>query len=181
MRWWLDRQLVCRRRCSSLFVLWLLLDGSYRLVSFLRENKTRKKRSENPFKIPPNCESLVPSIESSWSRWIVWVVVVWCVYEIPLFGFAYSVTVWCWWLLEFIWKDWKTNNCRRFGFCCIHFECCMCMYRKTLFLSTTRIVCDVYVAEYKMKICTRFCARFPLLVIFVHVLRSVASRRNRFT
>lgn len=114
MRWWLDRQLVCRRHCSSLFVLWLLLDGSYRLVNFLQKNKNEKKKwkEENYWKKsvdnPIGSYRVVPSIESSWSRWIVWCVVVWCVYEIPLFGFAYSVTVWCWWVLEFIWK-WQSR------------------------------------------------------------------------
>lgn len=53
---------------------------------------------------------LVPSIESNWSRCVVWVVIVSeCEYDTPLFGFAYSVTVWCWWELEFIWK-FKTRN-----------------------------------------------------------------------
>lgn len=49
-----------------------------------------------------------PSIESNWSRCIVCVVVVseW-LNEIPFVGFAYSVTVWCWWELELICKKTK--------------------------------------------------------------------------
>lgn len=127
-----------------------------------------KNRSDSEWSI---VQWRVPSIESNWSRCIVWVVVVSeCEYDTPLFGFAYSVTVWCWWELEFIW-----NQKAIFFVCVLNHQFKVLAAKIFFFHCNLHTIC--FFLSVRLCVCVWLCMRAYMNYI---TLRDKAARDNKF-